>query len=301
MQGNPFSLRAAKMKWLVIIISLFSLLAPFSASPAFAASSTSNNSENCPQPSLNKDPDTLTSREIALYGLFPHFKGENHAKWRSLTLAAKHRFCTVTPTSNKNSFQPWAGNIGDQGGYTLASVAWNVPCIAAGSQTGKSSHWVGIGGVGNNNLVQTGTASQIYNVLGIQYYVYYAWVENLAASNPNEQQVFSVNCGDHIFAEVYGGNNMYIQDFTSGNYTTQTYGPKANSSTFECIAEDPNNGTQSLADFRYVNFTGCYANGNGVGQGPHYYLNVTKNGHILTSVGPISNYGNYTVTWKGYD
>lgn len=301
MQGSLLSLRAAKIRCLVFIISLLALLVPISVSPAFAASVVKSNSVNCIQPPPNKDPDTFTTSDLVRYGLPPHIQGENHTAWRNLVFSAKHRFCTTTSTPNKNSFQPWAGNIGTGGGYSSVYLNWNVPCIASGSQSGKSSHWLGIGGVGNNNLVQTGTASQTSYFLGFQQYSYYAWVENVAASNPYEQQVFSVNCGDYMFAEVYGGNVMYISDNSSGNYSTQAYGPNANSSTFECIAEDPNNGSQSLADFRYVVFTGCGGNRGEVGQVSHYYTNVTKNGNTLTSVGPITNNGDYTVYWKGYN
>lgn len=297
-------MRSVRLFLTSCIIVLAFLLSPATIQSSFAAT-VGNSSTSCVQPPANMDPDTLTDAQIALYGLPPRHPGMNHAAWKALVLSVKQHYCSWTSTSNQNSYQPWGGNIADQGGYNFASVYYNVPCIASGSQTGDSSFWVGIGGVNNGNvvhLVQTGTASQTSYFLGIQQYSYYAWVENTAASPSTEREVFGVSCGDRMYAEVSGGNHMFVEDITSGASSgDMSFGPNADSSTAECIAENPNYGAQPLADFRSVAFSSCDvgASGHGIGLDSHYYVNVTtSNGHVLTSVGAIQSNANYTVTWK---
>ncbi len=53
------------------------------------------------------------------------------------------------------------------------SASWTVPQINLSENNTFSSVWVGIGGYGENTLIQTGTAQECIN----GKFVYYAWYE----------------------------------------------------------------------------------------------------------------------------
>jgi hypothetical protein len=215
----------------------------------------------------------------------------------------------------------WTGNIavnsstdpsctqGNQ--YTEADAVFFVPCIKTGSPTGAESSWVGLGGWNDSNLVQAGTHSEIwYDIFGGAHYNYYAWTQNLAASQ-TETWLFSVNCNDRMQVFVYHSNETYIIDNNNGDYNTTTSGPTASYATAEWIVERPSSCSgntctpQPLADFQSETFYGMGTTILSVGYfGPgdidHDYSNMngrTRIGPLVsnTSWGP-PNYAN-TITW----
>jgi hypothetical protein len=253
-------------------------------------------SGGCLQPPIGRDPDTYSNSELGKYGLLAR-DNLDHNTWKQLVLKATHHSCLNKPIHVSSDSDNWSGNVADAKSYTSVSATWNAPCIQPGGANGYSSFWVGLGGDGNQNLVQAGTESDYSN----GHATYFAWIENLV-SNPYEAIEFYINCGNTMFSRVNNGNNMYIEDETTGAYYDAAYGPAANASTAEVIAERPTvNGSYApLADFRWVSFSGCLvqpkgASTEGIGKAPHYYY--TMNGRV--SVGPISSNGqNFQVNWK---
>src|SRR5258708_2454229 len=108
---------------------------------------------------------------------------------------------------------------------------------------------------------------------------YVAWVENVGANYNNN--VFSINCGDSMLAEVGAGDCMYIADFTSGSTSGwRCVSPNANTSTAECIVERPtdNGVVTNLSDYGTETFTHCEVEESagasvGIGTVPHDYFN----------------------------
>lgn len=282
--------------------------------------------EQAPPQSV-KDRATYTPAELARYGLPPRSPNEPFDHWAQMVRAAGKRVCDRKVTNLKNTmdlhYWNWAGNIADEpqsGGRSYSEVDANfyVPCVTTGNYDSNASFWVGLGGVTNknNNLVQTGIdAHHLYVANNGWYTTSAAWVENLGdAQNPDENDVFYVDCGDKMWVKAYNGNCMYIVDIISGVNSNQCYGPNANNTTAEAIAERPGLGPPQsytlLADFGSVVFhgVGLVENGSyiGMNQANHDYSNMwaIDGSHELAIVGPIQYDSTdqppdmYTVTWK---
>lgn len=259
---------------------------------------------SCPQPPLDRDHATFTAAELDYYGLPHRGQGESLAHWQMVVRNAKYRSCDMTPTNAHarmlGGVNTWTGviaehRIGTNDWYNEVDSDWYVPCVAVGSPQGAAWSWVGIGGVGNGNLVQTGTRSDVYYDIFGTHYTYEAWVENTAnPSNGNAYDVMSVDCNDHVWAKVYNGNCMFVDDWTSGGYTGVTcFGPDYDESTAEVIMERPsvNGSAQPLSDFQSETFremgvTDGY-NYVGINTVP-YYTQVMDGG--LTTLGSIVYY-----------
>jgi hypothetical protein len=163
--------------------------------------------------------------------------------------------------------------------------------------------WVGLGGYNNNNLVQTGSEGDNWNIFN---HSYVAWVENLGANYTNN--VFSISCGDSMLAEVGAGDCMYVADLTSGSSSGwRCVSPNANTATAECIVERPTvNGVVGyLSNYGTQTFSHCAVEESGgatvgIGTVPHDYFNMYNGIILLSSTGPISSGDTYTMTWHNY-
>lgn len=274
--------RKFSRSFVLIAATILSLLISLTVSAIVpSAEASTSGQQACLQPPAGQDLTKLTPHQLALYGLPQYVKGESRTQWVNALQHATHRICTMKNTTLTHLRQPgknnssstsknWSGyEPNGDGGYPFAEFTWTVPCIASGSPSGDSSVWVGLGGDGNKNLVQTGSEQAVSYFLGIPFYTYQVWVENLAdPNNPNEQVVFGVNCGDSMYAYVFIPNLMYIQDVTTGNYSFQAFGPAANTSTAEFIVERPTQGNGTLYpldDFQSVTAQGCYVVSNNLG------------------------------------
>lgn len=283
---------------------------------------------SCEQPPAQsvKDRAAYSDQELGQFGLLPRpTSAGRYADWVASVRAAKTRHCdqTVTNVTNSHDLQTsvWGGNIADESTsgqiYGQVYAIFYVPCLA-GNFSGASASWVGIGGLYNANLVQTGVQETRYqDWLGRWVSSYEAWVENLGDSgNPNENAVFGVNCGDKMQVEVYGKyfnrDCMYIDDMTTNDYGTWCYGPAYNTSSAEAIVEHPyvNNSQVPLADFQSETFYSVLIVNNGVDyamdQVPHDYSYIWSQNldHTLTSLSSITYdygtawpYDKYTQTW----
>ena len=305
---------------------------------------------NCAQPPTNVDHATLSDADLTKYDIPLYRAGEDKARWQNMVRSMKHHVCSGTPINHKNTFslnqqpsQPtipetpscspynnnnssqgvviWSGNIAvnsstdsactEGNTYIEADTMYYVPCIKSGSPSGNESSWVGLGGVNHSHLIQTGSESDTYYVLGAQFYNYYAWTENTAASNSSSVWLFSVNCGDRM--QVYAYNNStYTHDWSNGDYNSTTSSPSSSNATAEWIVERPTDcnilnvcSVAALADFQSETFYGLGTTlGNGNYVSPHDIDHIYSNMSGLTNIGGLDyntewgapDYAN-TITW----
>lgn len=291
---------------------------------------------SCEQPPAQsaKDRTTYTAAEIQRYGLPPREPGESFDHWAQIVRSiGTKRYCdrqvtnlrTHLQATSDQHFTNWAGNIADEPNifnpetYSEIDMDFYVPCVTAGQDDAHASFWVGLGGWNNNNLVQTGVDAHRFYVANYGWASnYHAWVENYGdTQNPGENEVFPVSCNDHMWVRAggsEGSNCNYVADWTTGQYSDQCYGPGANQTSAEGIAERPSlNGTVTiLANFGTVTFRGVGITDNGsykaMSAVNHDYSNMwsNDNSYTLATVGPIVNdpndnpYDDYDVTWQRY-
>jgi hypothetical protein len=168
-----------------------------------------------------------------------------------------------TPAPNSgagiNASYNWAGYVSTGGSFTSVTGTWTVPQIPSTTGLTGDAAWVGIGGVTNTDLIQTGTQA-LTNVNGVPV-SYQAWYEAL----PGYSQPISitVNPGDSITATIAEqAQNQWavaLRDNTNGQ-NFQTVIPYASSMTSaEWIEEMPtqsNGGFIPLDNFGTVGFSG---------------------------------------------
>jgi hypothetical protein len=314
------------------LLSIFQTSAHAAAKPGPLAPGTVIRAASCEQPPAQsvKDRATYSPQELARYGLPTRSANEPFDRWAAIVRGAKERICDRTASSRVTTphlqnpsdqhFKIWDGNIADGApfqSYTEIDMDYTVPCIANNTNdNGYMSAWVGLGGWNNNNLVQTGTAAQAVYIANYGWsHVYKAWVENYGdPNNKYENDVFSVNCGDHMYVQVKNGNCMFVDRLSDGMNSYQCYGPAADSGSAEAITERPsiNNVPTSLANFGSVTFHGVGVTHNGsyyaMNNLTHDYSNMYSNdgSHILASCGPIQNdpndppYDKWTMSWVAY-
>jgi Peptidase A4 family len=315
----------SRMKHLVVclvgVIVLGGVLSGF-VNPHAAHASSVPPSSSCQQPDHIRDPQTLSASERKAQGYLPQMNGrDTSALDRTYRQHGTH-ICTTTPTQFKNlgaDFEQdnpqWDGNVAYQrdssnGLYPGVYGIWEVSCLPKGTNDDYST-WVGLGGVNNSNLVQAGVHG--FNRGSGPHYN--AWVENLAdPNNSNEQDVFPVNCGDTITAEIDAPNSFFISDTQTGDTYSQSFGPAANETTAECIVERPIVGgglAYGLSNFGTETFDVCQVEStgwgyfDGMGHAYHFFFNlVSRDGtHQLAYTGPLTNdsQGTYSVHWKAYN
>ena len=102
----------------------------------------------------------------------------------------------VTATTDSTN---WSGLGGEGNGIEGAAGEWTVPAIEPSTSGLYSTSWVGVDGLNNSDLIQTGTEQDTSDG-------YYAWIEILPAS---EEELFNsdgspapVEPGDQIDARM---------------------------------------------------------------------------------------------------
>jgi hypothetical protein len=216
---------------------------------------------------------------------------------------------------------------------TEMSGSWVVPSLKCvnGATTKYTASWVGIGGVSDSNLLQTGT-SDICFPDGTQFD--FGWFELLPGAEsdftPNENQLpqFQVAPGDVMEGKVYlNANNQWetdLTDVTSGNAGTyivgvgwtysayqggqvQTAGiaggtPNSfkGSTSAEWIIEDPSSGTSLLPfpNFQSVTFSDLEVDsGQPVLTDADGFGMFNNNGLLLSAPGDVVG-NSFTCTYK---
>jgi len=149
----------------------------------------------------------------------------------------------------------WSGMIDEGGTFSGVGADWVVPAVQSRPYATDSSTWIGIDGVTDSSLIQTGTDQDASGGDA----VYSAWIEVAPAHSVTQ---FTVSPGDHIDASVVEGApgswTVSIADLTLGRSTSQTFADAVPGSSAEWIEEAPTVGTalSPLADYGSVTFTG---------------------------------------------
>lgn len=187
---------------------------------------------------------------------------------------------TINATTSTN----WSGLVGFWSGIEGASAHWTVPPVASSTSSLSSATWVGVDGVSNDDLIQTGTSQD--TTLG-----YYAWLEILPASETvitnSQGDPALVEPGDQIVASVaevqYGIWTIYLDDATQDWYFAQNYYYYGPATSAEWIEEAPtvNGSVAPLANFGTVDFseTGLYGDYGSAGTS-WYGTNMTADNEI---------------------
>ena len=176
------------------------------------------------------------------------------------------------------------------------SGSWVVPEVNASENMTFSGIWVGIGGYGEETLIQTGTEQEYFNGKP----VYYAWYELLPDYLVQIPRIL-VQPGDKMTASISLVNeaestwSIMISDVTRGTHFEKTVVYNSSRLSAEWIVERPKvNGTVStLADFGTATFTDCKATIDGVtgviGNFSYARLVMHEEDTPLVSVSPLTS------------
>ena len=145
---------------------------------------------------------------------------------------------------------------------TSVRGSWTVPAVESSGNDTYSAVWVGIGGYGEQSLIQTGTLQQFVNGVPA-YYAWYQLLPNRAVRILN----VPVQPGHKIMALVNlieGSSNSWsieISDVTSGDSFQKTFSYASSRLSAEWVVESPtvSGNISTLANFGSVIFSDCYA------------------------------------------
>ncbi len=176
------------------------------------------------------------------------------------------------------------------GRFTSVSASWVQPAFTCVSTTSAASFWVGLDGVTDSTVEQTGTEVDCSGGSP----VYHGWYELL----PSPEVIYSnpVSAGDLFDASVTtdgsGGFTLTLTDATQGwSRTTQKSLAGAALSSAEVMAEVPSGaGAQALPD--RVSFTSCLVDGAAIGK---FTPEVFDAPGVTTSA--LTDGENFDVTW----
>ena len=142
------------------------------------------------------------------------------------------------------------------------SASWTVPEIKLSENNTFSSVWVGIGGYGEDTLIQTGTAQECIN----GKFVYYAWYELVPdhlvrISNIHVQAGDAVTASISLINENTNSWSIEIAAVSRGERFKRTFVYNSSWLSAEWVMERPkvNGNISTLADFGNVTFTECKA------------------------------------------
>jgi hypothetical protein len=142
------------------------------------------------------------------------------------------------------------------------SASWTVPEIKPSENNTFSGVWVGIGGYGEDTLIQTGT-EQEYIDGRVVYYAWYELLPDYLVRIPN----IHVRAGDTVTASISLINentntwSIELADVTRNQRFKKTVVYNSSRLSAEWVVERPkvNDTITTLADFGNVTFTGCKA------------------------------------------
>jgi hypothetical protein len=183
------------------------------------------------------------------------------------------------------------------------SASWTVPKVKPSENDTFSGVWVGVGGYGEDTLIQTGTEQEYYNGEA----VYYAWYELLPGYLVRIQSLH-VRAGDRITASISLVNenastwSIKIRDVTQDEEFQRVVVYNSSMLSAEWIVERPkvNGVVSTLADFGNVTFTECKATVDGVtgtiGNFSYAQFVMHDEDTALVSVSPLNEDG-FTVSY----
>ena len=169
-----------------------------------------------------------------------------------------------TPVDDKST--DWAGYAvsSKSAPFTCVEATWTQPAVACeGTSVKAVAFWVGIGGIGQAGLVQTGTETQCDHgspVIGV-------WQQSLPREAYSVPMDLAVAVGNRVHAMVLAVSRssyaLTVENLTTGATATVTTANKTvDPTTAEWIVEAPTLGCPArcsiatLPDFGTVTFTG---------------------------------------------
>ena len=188
----------------------------------------------------------------------------------------------------------WSG-YGESGSFSSVGGSWTVPAAAATpGATTYASTWIGIDGLANRNLIQTGTESDVIG--GVAHYD--AWWEVLPAAERVVKRL-PVHPGDRMTALIGRGASgkwtISLADTTTGLSFTLTRGYRGPAASAEWIQERPQVGRTlaTLTPYGSTTFTGLTADGAAPGLVPGHALAMVDavGGPVISAPSPLSPSG----------
>lgn len=189
---------------------------------------------------------------------------------------------------------------------TGVNASWTVPEVKPSENNTFSGVWVGIGGYGEDTLIQRGTEQEYID----GKVPYYSWYELLPAHLIRIPDLH-VRLGDLITASLSLVNqntnswSIEISDVTRGEHFKKVVAYNSSMRSAEWIVERPlvNDRISTLANFGNLAFTECQATVNGVtgtiGNFSYTQLIMHENDDTpLVSVSPLNEMGSgFTVIY----
>jgi hypothetical protein len=220
---------------------------------------------------------------------------------------------SLNQTDNLQSFRvsQWSGYIvasdiqNRSPVVSSVSASWTVPEVKPSENNTFSGVWVGIGGYGEETLIQTGTEQEYIN----GKLVYYAWYELLPdylvrIPRLHVQPDDTITASISLINENASTWSIEISDVTRGEQFKKVVVYNSSRLSAEWIVERPKvNGTIStLADFGNVTFTECEATVDGItgaiGNFSYAQLVMHDEDSSLVSVSPLNDDGSgFTVSY----
>jgi hypothetical protein len=210
-----------------------------------------------------------------------------------------------TPVDDKSTDWAGYGVSSTSTPFTCVEATWTQPAvICQGTSLKAVAFWVGIGGVGQAGLVQTGTETQCTQgspVISV-------WQQSLPKEAYAVAMDLAVSVGDRVHAKVLAVSRssytMTVENLTTGATVTATAVNKAvDPTTAEWIAEAPTLGCPAhcliatLPDFGTVTFTGVSTTIGGV----NAPLDAAGFAHTRTTLATTSGLARASVSATGKD
>jgi len=317
------------------------------------------------RPPLSGDPMSYTQEQLISAGFprrpDPNKSATSYANWLRIVSQTATRITDVTPHLHGipssaciigGSYQAsctntvWSGGVAtiqSFGGWELVEGLWDVPSISgqAGSacpstQSNIDSMWTGLGGWGNNGLIQavtflTATVSRNKSCgtsTVTQYQAYAEYFDGFQTGQNVNKAPININAGDEIAAEAWSSSSSSCYPFSTngafGCYYIYDYNNNQEVSTFipqptvgtpfpytdsaaEWIIENPNSAGQFLADYGSTNIQDGEVDTTMDDTLPAYDLTLTQvalvatanNNTVLSSAG-VATYpsDNISFTWE---
>ncbi len=198
---------------------------------------------------------------------------------------------TPAPSTVRPASTALTGYAATGSHYTSVSADWAQPAVTCAHPDSAAAFWIGLDGVDDATLEQTGTAADCSSGTP----AYHGWYEMYPAApvyytNP-------VSAGDRFTSSVTtdgaGHVTLTLTDTTKGwSKTTTKTATGATFASAEVIAEVPTGAVAGQPLPNTVSFTDALVNGSAIGKLDPEQLDAPG-----VTVSPLTNGENFTVSW----
>ncbi len=192
----------------------------------------------------------------------------------------------------------WSGYIAGGSTFTGVDARWSVPAVQPSAAEEASATWIGIDGVTDRSLIQTGTAQDTSSA-GTSYF---AWAEVLPFA---PEDLGPVSPGDEIRASIVKADGTWtisISDETEDLGASGQVAYDGEGSTAEWVEEAPTSSLTGqvlpLADFGTVRFTDMGYHASPAGSVSLSRVQMVDHGdHVIAAPGRIVDHA-FTITYR---